>query len=76
MIIMVIQCGCLDMIWAEDRKLYSQLEWLKILNPAHVPYWWVNNPTLGEFCFTIMIKNSGELIVLAQPLVFIYDLIH
>ncbi|CAN7092664.1 unnamed protein product, partial [Brassica rapa subsp. narinosa] len=22
------------------------------LNPAHVPYWWVNNPTLGEFCFT------------------------
>ncbi|PHT28898.1 hypothetical protein CQW23_31496 [Capsicum baccatum] len=18
---------------------------------AHVPYWWVNNPTLGEFCF-------------------------
>ncbi|PPR85939.1 hypothetical protein GOBAR_AA34756 [Gossypium barbadense] len=23
------------------------------LNPAHVPYWWVNNPTLGEFCFTM-----------------------
>ena len=23
-----------------------------------------------------MIKNSGELIVLAQPLVFIHDLIH
>ncbi|CAF2377538.1 unnamed protein product, partial [Brassica napus] len=21
-------------------------------NPDHVPYWWVNNPTLGEFCFT------------------------
>ncbi|KAK8610616.1 hypothetical protein V6N13_081772 [Hibiscus sabdariffa] len=23
-------------------------------NPAHahVPYWWVKNPTLGEFCFT------------------------
>ncbi|PHT26880.1 Regulator of rDNA transcription protein 15 [Capsicum baccatum] len=20
---------------------------------AHVPYWWVNNPTLGEFCFTM-----------------------
>ncbi|CAN6907187.1 unnamed protein product, partial [Brassica oleracea] len=19
---------------------------------SHVPYWWVNNPTLGEFCFT------------------------
>ena len=24
----------------------------------------------------IMIKNSGELIALAQPLIFIYDLIH
>ena len=24
----------------------------------------------------IVIKNSGELIVLAQPLVFIHDLIH
>ncbi|CAN6973722.1 unnamed protein product [Brassica rapa subsp. trilocularis] len=25
-------------------------------NPAHahVPYWWVNNPTLGEFCFTMI----------------------
>ncbi|PHT25084.1 Protein TAR1 [Capsicum baccatum] len=22
------------------------------LNPTHVPYWWVNNPTLGEFFFT------------------------
>ncbi|PHT30599.1 hypothetical protein CQW23_29779 [Capsicum baccatum] len=24
------------------------------LNPTHVPYWWVNNPTLGEFCFTMI----------------------
>ncbi|PHT29095.1 Regulator of rDNA transcription protein 15 [Capsicum baccatum] len=24
------------------------------LSPAHVPYWWVNNPTLGEFCFTMI----------------------
>ena len=24
------------------------------LNPAHVPYWRVNNPTLGEFCFTMI----------------------
>ncbi|PHT28717.1 Regulator of rDNA transcription protein 15 [Capsicum baccatum] len=24
------------------------------LNPAHVPYWWVNNPTLGEFFFTMI----------------------
>ncbi|PHT72613.1 Regulator of rDNA transcription protein 15 [Capsicum annuum] len=21
---------------------------------ANVPYWWVNNPTLGEFCFTMI----------------------
>ncbi|PHT27920.1 Regulator of rDNA transcription protein 15 [Capsicum baccatum] len=27
------------------------------LNAAHVPYWWVNNPTLGEFCF-IMIGRA------------------
>ena len=27
MTIMVIQCGCLDMMWAEDRKILSQLEW-------------------------------------------------
>ncbi|KAK4737434.1 hypothetical protein R3W88_001131 [Solanum pinnatisectum] len=24
------------------------------LNPAHVSYWWVNNLTLGEFCFTMI----------------------
>ena len=24
------------------------------LNPAHVTYWWVNNPTLGEFGFTMI----------------------
>ena len=24
------------------------------LNPAHVPYQWVNNPTLGELCFTMI----------------------
>jgi len=23
-------------------------------NPAHVPCWWVNNSTLGEFCFTMI----------------------
>ena len=27
---MVIQCGCLDMMWAEDGKLHSQLEWPKV----------------------------------------------
>ncbi|KAL2319151.1 hypothetical protein Fmac_033027 [Flemingia macrophylla] len=30
------------------------------LNPAHVPYWWVNNPTLGEFCFTMIGKADIE----------------
>jgi len=27
MTIMVIQCRCLDIMWVEDRKLHSQLEW-------------------------------------------------
>ncbi|PHT27150.1 Regulator of rDNA transcription protein 15 [Capsicum baccatum] len=30
------------------------------LNPAHVPYWWVNNPTLGEFCFTMIGRADLE----------------
>ena len=30
------------------------------LNPAHVPYCWVNNPTLGEFCFTMIGKVDIE----------------
>ncbi|XP_022765870.1 uncharacterized protein LOC111310705 [Durio zibethinus] len=30
------------------------------LNPAHVPYWWVNNPTLGEFCFIMIGKADIE----------------
>ncbi|PHT25151.1 Regulator of rDNA transcription protein 15 [Capsicum baccatum] len=30
------------------------------LNPAHVPYWWVNNPTLGELCFTMIGKANIE----------------
>ncbi|CAN6989941.1 unnamed protein product, partial [Brassica rapa subsp. trilocularis] len=28
--------------------------------PAHVPYWWVNNPTLGEFCFTMIVRADIE----------------
>ncbi|PHT28710.1 hypothetical protein CQW23_31689 [Capsicum baccatum] len=27
---------------------------------AHVPYWWVNNPTLGEFCFTMIGRANIE----------------
>ncbi|XP_019447294.1 PREDICTED: uncharacterized protein LOC109350517 [Lupinus angustifolius] len=30
------------------------------LNPAHVPYWYVNNPTLGEFCFTMIGRADIE----------------
>ncbi|PHT26848.1 Regulator of rDNA transcription protein 15 [Capsicum baccatum] len=30
------------------------------LNPAHVPHWWVNNPTLGEFCFTMIGRADIE----------------
>ncbi|PHT25853.1 hypothetical protein CQW23_34527 [Capsicum baccatum] len=30
------------------------------LNPAHVPYWWVNNPILGEFCFTMIGRADIE----------------
>ncbi|CAN7088345.1 unnamed protein product, partial [Brassica rapa subsp. narinosa] len=26
----------------------------------HVPYWWVNNPTLGEFCFTMIGRADIE----------------
>ncbi|CAN7092735.1 unnamed protein product, partial [Brassica rapa subsp. narinosa] len=28
--------------------------------PAHVSYWWVNNPTLGEFCFTMIGRADIE----------------
>ncbi|KAL3105200.1 hypothetical protein niasHT_024094 [Heterodera trifolii] len=27
---------------------------------AHVPYWWVNNPTLGEFCFAMIGRADIE----------------
>ncbi|KAK8375087.1 hypothetical protein O3P69_012436, partial [Scylla paramamosain] len=30
------------------------------LNPAHVPFLWVNNPTLGEFCFTMIGRADIE----------------
>jgi len=29
-------------------------------NPAHVPFWRVNNPTLGEFCFTMIGRADIE----------------
>ncbi len=30
------------------------------LNPAHVPYWRVNNPTLSEFCFWMIGRADIE----------------
>ncbi|PHT35374.1 hypothetical protein CQW23_23074 [Capsicum baccatum] len=30
------------------------------LNPSHIPCWWVNNPTLGEFCFTVIGRAEIE----------------
>src|SRR3954465_5720974 len=30
------------------------------LRGRHVPYWWVNNPTLGEFCFTMIGRADIE----------------
>ncbi|PHT27249.1 Regulator of rDNA transcription protein 15 [Capsicum baccatum] len=30
------------------------------LNPAHIPYWWVNNAILGEFCFTMIGRADIE----------------
>jgi len=29
-------------------------------NPAHVPFWRVNNPTLGEFCFAMIGRADIE----------------
>ncbi|KAL0288818.1 UNVERIFIED_CONTAM: putative uncharacterized protein ART2 [Sesamum calycinum] len=37
-----------------------KLTCLTTVNPAHVPYWWVNNPTLGEFCFTMIGRADIE----------------
>ncbi|CAA2953827.1 Hypothetical predicted protein [Olea europaea subsp. europaea] len=30
------------------------------LNPAHIRHWWVNNPTLGEFYFTMIGRVNIE----------------
>jgi len=30
------------------------------LNPAHVPYWWVNNPTIYEFCVIVIGRADIE----------------
>ena len=32
----------------------------ELINPAHVPYWRVNNPTLSEFCFRMIGRADIE----------------
>ncbi|GJT33210.1 hypothetical protein Tco_0923629 [Tanacetum coccineum] len=40
---------------------FSDLCFLHLQNcKAHVPYWWVNNPTLGEFCFRMIGRADIE----------------
>ncbi|XP_022741837.1 uncharacterized protein LOC111293328 [Durio zibethinus] len=29
-------------------------QWFLSLNPTYIPYWWVNNPTHGEFYFAMI----------------------
>ena len=42
------------------------------LNPAHVPCWWVNNPTLGASCYTTrgradIEESTGGVAMNARP---------
>ncbi|WZZ15259.1 hypothetical protein YC2023_108348 [Brassica napus] len=46
----------LEITWCDGKTNLSH----DGLNPAHVPYWWVNNPTLGEFCFTMIGRADIE----------------
>ncbi|PPS07757.1 hypothetical protein GOBAR_AA12889 [Gossypium barbadense] len=47
--------ACVTPISDSDLEAFSH-------NPvhAHVPYWWVNNPTLAEFCFTMIGRANIE----------------
>ena len=47
MTIMVIQCGCLNMMWAEDGKLHSQLEWP---NATLAQHFWVRVKYESSVC--------------------------
>ncbi|KAK8616662.1 hypothetical protein V6N13_116632 [Hibiscus sabdariffa] len=44
-------------LWAYSNKTNLSHDGL---NPAHVPYWWVNNPTLGDFCFIVIGRADLE----------------
>ncbi|CAN7093074.1 unnamed protein product, partial [Brassica rapa subsp. narinosa] len=47
-----VNCSCTDL------DMSSSFDGLDC--PTHVPYLWVNNPTLGEFCFTMIGRADIE----------------
>ncbi|PHT26077.1 Regulator of rDNA transcription protein 15 [Capsicum baccatum] len=51
-----------DVVLGASLSTYAALRIAEILKLrcSHVPYWWVNNPTLGEFCFTIIGRDDIE----------------
>ncbi|PHT35371.1 hypothetical protein CQW23_23071 [Capsicum baccatum] len=51
-----------DVVLGASLSTYAALRIVEILQLQcpHVPYWWVNNPTLGEFCFTMIGRADIE----------------
>ncbi|CAN6973996.1 unnamed protein product, partial [Brassica rapa subsp. trilocularis] len=47
-----VNCSCTDL------DMSSSFDGLDC--PTHIPYWWVNNPTLGEFCITMIGRADIE----------------
>ncbi|PHT29702.1 hypothetical protein CQW23_30678 [Capsicum baccatum] len=47
-------------VWNGMDAMLKKQEANSGLNPAHVPDWWVNNPTLAEFCFTMIGRADIE----------------
>eukprot|EP00116_Pleurobrachia_bachei_P010983 sb/3471245/ len=43
-----------------DPTVPRGLSWITIGTTPHVPYWRVNNPTLGEFCFPMIGRADIE----------------
>ncbi|CAN7022545.1 unnamed protein product [Brassica rapa subsp. trilocularis] len=53
--------ACWPFPWTDpctDLDISSSFDGLDC--PTNVPYWWVNNPTLGEFCFTMIGRADIE----------------
>ena len=40
-----VEIDCVKKLWSLNRVKLISLD--NCLNPAHIPYWWVNNPTMG-----------------------------